>query len=153
MVRFEDNSLLYFYHYRVLCVSHISLWATWRFSVWRPCLSTTKFAGGRVIKPRDGLRRGSYQGDGRRGKVWSRGGQDDEMSLSDTGWLRLESKRPLVSGPTSISGRPKSSPSGQVFADNVPDIKEALYSEFIYLLTKFDLVRILTIISRRRKTR
>ena len=65
----------------------------------------------------------------------------------------MESKRPLVFGPSSISGQPKSSPSGQVFADNVPDIKEAHYSEFIYLLTKFDLVRILTIVSRRRKTR
>ena len=45
----------------------------------------TKLAGGRVIKPREDLQRGSYQGDGRRGKVWSRGGQDDGVSLSDTG--------------------------------------------------------------------
>ena len=48
-------------------------------------VTITKLAGGRVIKPREDLQRGSYQGDGRRGKVWSRGGQDDGVSLSDTG--------------------------------------------------------------------
>ena len=54
-------------------------------------LSLLSLAGGKVIKLRDGLWEGEvpgpglYQGDERRGKVWSRGGQDDRMSLSDTG--------------------------------------------------------------------
>ena len=90
MVRFEDNSLLHLLSLQsVVCTTYkfvleITIKPRDGLLV-EAVLSTTKFAGGRVIKPRDGLRRGSYQGDGRRGKVWSRGGQDDGISLSDTG--------------------------------------------------------------------
>ena len=148
MVRFEDNSLLQFYSLQSVCVSHISLCGDkWSNHVtvfcWRPCSVTTKacwregdqttwqsLEGDSIKETKDEVRFGVVE-DGMR------------MSLSDTGWLRLESavytsrgvdslgRQALreTSGAGPFGGRPKSSPSGQVFTDNVPDIKVAHFSE------------------------